>query len=97
MNLSIPLDKWRHLAAGSIVAIFALVAWVALAPYLHLPNRGAMLAMVIATTVAGAVKEVSDWLDNRVAPGSHEVSLLDAFTTFVPGVILGAVAGIFLR
>jgi len=91
MTLNIPRDKMLHFVVGVVVASFALIVWRVLSPYFHADRAGVLLAMPLATFVAGVTKEFADWLDNQSKPGTHTVSVGDALATFAPGVILSMI------
>jgi multidrug resistance efflux pump len=87
----IPRDKIFHFAAGFAVALVTVSLWALLGYYGFVRTQDAVFVAVWAAAVAGAIKEVCDWMENRVRPGSHGVEWLDFAATAA-----GAVPIVFL-
>lgn len=90
MKIDMPADKAKHAVVGAIVALaagslFALLGWV---DYWRSAAIGAAL-------VAGIVKEVLDWLENRrlrkagLAP-SRGVEFADVVATLAGGLLIAS-------
>jgi hypothetical protein len=77
----IPRDKIFHFAAGFAVALVSVSLWALLGHHGFVRTQDAVFVAVWAAAVAGAIKEVCDWMDNRIRPGSHGVEWLDFFAT----------------
>ena len=84
--MSIPKDKYWHFLAGLAIAWLALVAWSLAAQMGLVEMGGAWLGCLIASSVAGAVKEKADYDDNKIQPGMHGVEWEDALATALGGV-----------
>lgn len=84
-------DKLLHFAAGFAVAIVSLVVWALLGHYGFVRTQDAVFVVLWSAAMAGAIKEVCDWMDNRIRPGSHGVEWLDFVATTA-----GAVPVVFL-
>lgn len=74
-------DKLLHFAAGFAVALVTASLWALLGHHGFVRTQDAVFVAVWAAAVAGAIKEVCDWMENRVRPGSHGVEWLDFFAT----------------
>lgn len=77
----IPRDKLLHFVAGFAVAVVSASVWALLGHHGFVRTQDGVYAAVLSAAVAGAIKEVCDWMDNRVRPGSHGVEWLDFFAT----------------
>jgi hypothetical protein len=89
--MTIPRDKLLHFAAGFAVALVSVSLWALLGHHGFVRTQDAVFVAVWAAAVAGAIKEVCDWMDNRIRPGSHGVEWLDFAATAA-----GAVPIVFL-
>ena len=93
-------DKLKHFAAGLMVALFVIVAWLALGALVGVPMAALPYVLIVASLVAGVVKEACDYLDNRAlaavgSPPMHTVETLDVFATFLPGLICAVLIHLF--
>lgn len=79
--MNIPRDKLLHFFAGFAVAVACAAIWGLLGHHGFVRTQDAIYVAVLGASVAGAIKEVCDWMDNRVRPGSHGVEWFDFFAT----------------
>lgn len=77
----IPKDKLLHFAAGFAVALVSVSLWALLGHHGFVRTQDAVFVAVWSAAVAGAIKEVCDWMENRIRPDSHGVEWLDFFAT----------------
>lgn len=88
--MSIPRDKIAHFLAGLAIAVIVALGWFLVAQSGAVDMRSAWLAVLIASCVAGVVKEKADADDNKIYPGMHGVEALDALATAAGAVPVAA-------
>jgi len=91
MNLpQLPQDKANHFAYGAAIGVISSFATIGLG---H-PELSRLVPLV-AAGLAGAVKELADWLQNRQTvksggPPTHDVDVLDFLATLCGGLLVSA-------
>lgn len=82
-------DKVKHFIVGALAAFVASMLWVLIARLTGAVRaQDAWLVAILGAAIAGATKEVADWLDNRIQPGMHGVEFWDVAATAAGGVAL---------
>lgn len=89
--MSIPKDKIAHFLAGLAIAAITALAWWLMARFGAVDMRSGWLAVLVASAVAGVVKEKADADDNKRVPGMHGVEVLDALATAAGAVPVAAI------
>lgn len=81
-------DKVGHAAAGLMAAAFGLFMLLVLHAVFDTAG-GYLYVPLIAASVAGITKELTDWTNNRqTGTAMHTVDLLDFLATAAPGAAL---------